>query len=47
LAECARKIPQALPVHHPLIAGEMEEIFENKIANILKSIYCIALPFSQ
>jgi len=25
----------------------MEEIFENKIANILKSIYRIALPFSQ
>jgi hypothetical protein len=44
---CARKIPQASLVHHPLIEREMEEIFENKIANILKSIYRIALPFSQ
>jgi hypothetical protein len=41
---CARKIPQATPVHHSLIVGEMEEIFENKIAKI---IYWIALPFSQ
>ena len=44
---CARKIPLATPVHHSLIVGEMEEIFENKIANILKIIYWIALPFSQ
>ena len=44
---CARKIPQASPIHHPLIADEMVEIFENLIANIFKSINWIALPFSQ
>ena len=42
---CARKIPQASPVHHLLIAWEMVEIFENLIANIFKSINWIALPF--
>jgi hypothetical protein len=44
---CARKIPQASPIHHPLIAGEMVEIFENLIANIFTSINWIALSFSQ
>jgi hypothetical protein len=44
---CARKIPQASPVHHPLIAGEVVEILENLIANIFKGIDWIALFFSQ
>ena len=31
----------------PQKTGEREEIFENKMANILISIYWITLPFSQ